>query len=262
MRIIYKISEEEANKIAEIRKTIKNKMTDKKLYAVELRGRGKSNPEIAEKLDSERIRARDLLGRGAVDEAVAVEENAAARLDEVFAAASGVPRYFNSYAERVIYNRLFAQPDERTVLIPDNLFYTHLELADLLNHVGRHEEAADHLNELVSYAPAYPLTHIRLAIHLAHSGDWESVHAACANALQVALDGEDAGFAYYRMAYAAWMRDDFPLATTFAPDYIFSKKGTKTKSIASFITSSVHCAKKRRAAASSFDSALMMEQFW
>lgn len=168
--------------------------------------------QIAEKLDSERIRARDLLGRGAVDEAVAVEENAAARLDEVFAAASGVPRYFNSYAERVIYNRLFAQPDERTVLIPDNLFYTHLELADLLNHVGRHEEAADHLNELVSYAPAYPLTHIRLAIHLAHSGDWESVHAACANALQVALDGEDAGFAYYRMAYAAWMRDDFPLA--------------------------------------------------
>ena len=52
MRIIYKISEEEANKIAEIRKTIKNKMTDKKLYAVELRGRGKSNPEIAEKLDT------------------------------------------------------------------------------------------------------------------------------------------------------------------------------------------------------------------
>ncbi len=52
MRIIYKISEEEANEIAEIRKTIKNKMTDKKLYAVELRGRGKSNPEIAEKLDT------------------------------------------------------------------------------------------------------------------------------------------------------------------------------------------------------------------
>lgn len=29
MRIIYKISEEEANKIAEVRKTIKDKMTDK-----------------------------------------------------------------------------------------------------------------------------------------------------------------------------------------------------------------------------------------
>jgi len=32
MRIIHKISEEEANKIAEIRKTIKNKMTDKKNF--------------------------------------------------------------------------------------------------------------------------------------------------------------------------------------------------------------------------------------
>lgn len=48
MRIIYKISEEEANEIAKVRKTVKDKMTEKKLYSVELRGRGKKNEEIAQ----------------------------------------------------------------------------------------------------------------------------------------------------------------------------------------------------------------------
>ena len=52
MRIIYTISEEESNEIAKARATIKDKQADKRLYAVELRGRGKSNREIAEKLDT------------------------------------------------------------------------------------------------------------------------------------------------------------------------------------------------------------------
>ncbi|MBQ1392534.1 MAG: winged helix-turn-helix domain-containing protein [Lachnospiraceae bacterium] len=52
MRKIYTVSIEEANEIAKIRKTVKEKNTDKRLYAVELRGRGKKNQEIAEKLDT------------------------------------------------------------------------------------------------------------------------------------------------------------------------------------------------------------------
>ena len=42
MRIIYIITQEKAEKISEVRKTIKDKSTDKRLYAVELRGRGKN----------------------------------------------------------------------------------------------------------------------------------------------------------------------------------------------------------------------------
>lgn len=52
MRIIYTVTQEEAEKISEVRKRIKDKSTDKRLYAVELRGRGKKNKEIAEKLDT------------------------------------------------------------------------------------------------------------------------------------------------------------------------------------------------------------------
>ena len=48
----YIISEEERIEIKEARKSVKNKMTDKRLHAVELRGEGKSNREIAEKLDT------------------------------------------------------------------------------------------------------------------------------------------------------------------------------------------------------------------
>lgn len=48
----YKISKENAAEIKEIRKTITDKKVDKRLYAVELRGEGMKNKEIAEKLDT------------------------------------------------------------------------------------------------------------------------------------------------------------------------------------------------------------------
>lgn len=50
MPMTYTISKEEAKKIKELRKTIKNKQVDKRLHAVQLRGEGKCNSEIAEKL--------------------------------------------------------------------------------------------------------------------------------------------------------------------------------------------------------------------
>lgn len=49
---MHKISIEEAKKISEMRNTIKDKKEDKRLHAIELRGQGKSNKEIAEKLDT------------------------------------------------------------------------------------------------------------------------------------------------------------------------------------------------------------------
>ena len=48
----YKISAENAAEIKEKRKTITNKKVDRRLHAVQLRGEGKTNQEIAEKLDT------------------------------------------------------------------------------------------------------------------------------------------------------------------------------------------------------------------
>ena len=47
----YKITEEISNEIRMIRKKIKNKSEDIRLHAVELRGLGKKNKEIAEILE-------------------------------------------------------------------------------------------------------------------------------------------------------------------------------------------------------------------
>ncbi len=112
----------------------------------------------------------------------------------------------------MIYNHLFAIRDERTVLIPDNLFYAHMELADALAQLKGAKEALPHLNRLVAYAPSYALSHLKLAVQLAREEDWDSVRAACLNALRVSIDRADAGYAYYRLAQAAWMRDEFAVA--------------------------------------------------
>lgn len=48
----YKISKENAVEIEEIRKTVRDKQVDKRLYAVQLRGEGLTNQEIAKKLDT------------------------------------------------------------------------------------------------------------------------------------------------------------------------------------------------------------------
>ena len=186
---------------------------------------GKDTPDfsfrVADELDAERIKARDLLFSGQIDQSVELAEAALERMDQLFASNPGVPRYFNSYAERVIYNRMFATEGERTVLIPDNLFYTHMELADVLAQVKGAKAALPHLNAMVRYAPAYPLSHLKLAVQLARSEDWDPARAACLNALHVALDREDASFAYYRLAYAEWMCDHFDIA---AAAYIMSEE--------------------------------------
>ncbi len=163
-------------------------------------------------LDAERLKARDLLFSGRASQAIDTVQAAIDRVEQMFSANPGVPRYFNSYAERVVYNRLFATPGERTVLIPDNLFYAHMELADVLVQLKGPDAALPHLNAMVSYAPAYPLSHMKLAVQLARNEDWDSARAACLNALRVCLDRDDAAFAYYRFAYTEWMRDEFDVA--------------------------------------------------
>ena len=58
-------------------------------------------------------------------------------------------------------------------------------------------------------------------MQLGRAEDWDPARAACLNALNVALDREDASFAYYRLAYAEWMCDHFDLA---AASYIMSEE--------------------------------------
>lgn len=163
-------------------------------------------------LDEADDAARSHLHVGDIDGAIAVAEEAVAKIDETYAHIDGVPRYFNSYAERVVYNRLFAMPGEKVVLVPDKLFGMHMALANLIAQVRSPKEALPHLQMLVQYSPAYSVPHMLLATQMAVARDWDSVYAASLNALRVSLAREDASYAYYRLAYAEWMRDDFAVA--------------------------------------------------
>ena len=48
----YRISEEQAMEVKAVRKTVKDKRVDRRLHAIQLRGEGVKNPEIAIKLDT------------------------------------------------------------------------------------------------------------------------------------------------------------------------------------------------------------------
>ena len=173
-------------------------------------------PEITftwvDRFNEAREKSNDLFQAGQFQQAFANQEKAVKQLDDLFHQEGLVPRYFNSYADRVLYNRLFATEGERTVLIPDELFVAHCRLADAYMMVHQPEKAAGHLNQAVAYAPTYTLVHLRQATGLAAADDWESDFAAAVNAVSLAQDREDASFGYYRMAFAAWMKDDFRVA--------------------------------------------------
>lgn len=171
-------------------------------------------------LDQARLTARSLLLNGEIIPAIQSLQTEIDKQDTLFSGIGRtVPRYFNSYAERVIYNRLFKADDETTVLIPDSLFYAHMEIGMLLVKTGKPQEGIAHLNKAVAYAPSYPLVHLQQSIQFALIQDWSSAQAACLNALRVAYNYDDAAYAYYRYAYAAWMLGHFDRA---AAAYILS----------------------------------------
>lgn len=59
----YTITSEEMIEIKETRKAVKNKDIDKRLYAVQLRGEGMKNAEIADKLDTSPVVVSQWVGR-------------------------------------------------------------------------------------------------------------------------------------------------------------------------------------------------------
>ncbi|MDK6797443.1 hypothetical protein QP317_24235, partial [Escherichia coli] len=83
---------------------------------------------LSQDLDAVRTSSRETFMSGNPPEALNMMETRLSELDNAFKSSNRVPVYFNSYAERVVYNHLFASPDKKLVLIPDNLFQAHMEM--------------------------------------------------------------------------------------------------------------------------------------
>ena len=121
-------------------------------------------------------------------------------------------RYFNTYAERIIYNRLLSSGGEYTVLLPNALFSAHVTLEEMISKQGG-MGALEQANWQVLHAPATPLSHLNQYKELSRLRDWEAAEAAARNMLEVSVEGKHIAMSYRNLGYCFWMEGQIPLAS-------------------------------------------------
>ncbi len=128
--------------------------------------------------------------------------------------ASVVYRYFNSYVERALYNRLSADDgDRRTVmLVPDAYYEAHLILSVTSMMEGDTDVAEMHARRLIDLAPLDGRSHLHLVKCLEMQGrNDEAIEQLC-RMLEMAHEPIGMGLAYYRMAFFQWQRGNISAA--------------------------------------------------
>lgn len=124
-------------------------------------------------------------------------------------------RYFDSYATRVIYEKLCQDDRANRKVLPlaNESYLVHdLSAQVLTNSISGRAEGFRHAKRCVELSPAYATAYLRVARAYFVEGDFESEIAMCMEGLKRAWDPEDAGLAYYWMAFAYWKLDRFELA--------------------------------------------------
>ena len=113
-------------------------------------------------------------------------------------------RFFASYVERALYNRLYALAGHEPLLVPGSYVQAHflLSVAQLMQ--GKAEQATTHARRLVELAPLDARAYLHLARCLEMSGDPQEAVAALRRLLTVAHDPQGIALGYYRMAYFQW----------------------------------------------------------
>ena len=123
-------------------------------------------------------------------------------------------RYFGSYVERTLYNRLSAEDgDRRTVLlVPDAYYEAHLILSVTSLMQGDPDAALLHAQRLCELAPLDSRASLHLVKCLEETDrDDEAINELC-RLLEHAHDPLGVGFAYYRLAFFQWKRAEVALA--------------------------------------------------
>lgn len=163
--------------------------------------------------DALRLMSEDGMMEGIHDLVDAVE-----RGDALFAHSGGRPVYFDSYAERIVYNRMFS--DGRPVtLIPDSLYRIHVIEASVIDfhnvHAPEDVERMDplpNLRRMVAYTPSSPLPREMLAMKLMERQQWTQARRVAVEALERSITRQAAGYAYAQIAFCEWMLDHFDVA--------------------------------------------------
>lgn len=121
-------------------------------------------------------------------------------------------RYFNTYTERIIYNRLLSSGGEYTVLLPNSLFSAHVALEEMISKHGD-SDPLEQANWQVLHAPATPLSHLNQYKEFSRLRDWEAAHASAMNMLEVSVENRHVAMAYRNLGYCFWMEGEIALAS-------------------------------------------------
>lgn len=124
-------------------------------------------------------------------------------------------RYFDSYATRVLYEKLCGDDrrNRKVLPLPNEAYLVHDLSAQLLtNSIAGHAEGLRHARRCIELSPAYATAYLRVARAHFSVGDFQSEAEMCIEALRRAWDPEDVGLALYWLAFAFWRLDKFELA--------------------------------------------------
>ena len=121
-------------------------------------------------------------------------------------------RYFNSFVERGLYNRLFAEEGARVRLVPDAYFNAHLLLSAACFETGNMGGALAHAQRAHELDPLDDRSLLRIVRCQEQAGDYQGAIDTLNVALSRAHTHESIGVAYYRMAFMQYHLEKHDLA--------------------------------------------------
>ena len=127
---------------------------------------------------------------------------------------SVVYRYFGSYAERALYNRLQAASGSSptVMLVPDAYYEAHLLVSVTALMLGKLEQARDHAMRLCALAPLDARSRLQLAACFEQDGQDNEAIQTLLELLKTAYEPMGIGLAYYRLASFKWRQGEVRVA--------------------------------------------------
>jgi hypothetical protein len=171
-------------------------------------------------------RARSL-AQSSPDQAVQVLADAISEtrlIDGVVDGGEVAYRYFDSYANRIVYNlaragRLdvcedaAADAGKRVLPAPDSFLMCHLEIVPLLERsFKRSDDALRYGRDMVALAPTCAMSYRTLGRAYMLMGDMDHARQAIVAGLAVALTPVDVSLLYYQLGYVMWKSGRFDAA--------------------------------------------------
>mgnify|MGYP002975704086 FL=1 len=124
-------------------------------------------------------------------------------------------RYFDSYETRAIYAKRCLDDSKGRIVNPlaDEVFLAHDSLAqELTTTITGADEALRHAQRCIELSPARAYSYLRAARAHFMKDDYENEVKMCCKALEVTWRADDAGLAFYWLAYSFWKLEKYDAA--------------------------------------------------